>query len=101
MTIEPVTRVLDAAEVSYALIGAHATAVRGYPRFTVDVGSIALGRSPGPLRALIARNRNARRRTADRTLASLENPREPRKPRERYRPPTPVAAIVAEVKLGA
>ena len=37
MTIEPVTRVLDAAEVSYALIGAHAMAVRGYPRFTVDI----------------------------------------------------------------
>jgi hypothetical protein len=37
MTIEPVTRVLDAADVSYALIGAHAMAVRGYPRFTVDV----------------------------------------------------------------
>jgi len=34
MTIEPVTRVLDAAEVSYALIGAHAMAVRGYPRIT-------------------------------------------------------------------
>ena len=37
MTIEPVTRVLDAADVSYALIGAHAMAVRGYPRFTVDI----------------------------------------------------------------
>jgi hypothetical protein len=37
MTIEPVTRVLDAAEVSYALIGAHAMAARGYPRFTIDV----------------------------------------------------------------
>ena len=30
-------RVLDAADVSDALIGAHAMAVRGYPRFTVDV----------------------------------------------------------------
>jgi hypothetical protein len=37
MTIEPVTRALDAADVSYALIGAHAMAVRGYPRFAVDV----------------------------------------------------------------
>jgi hypothetical protein len=37
MTLEPVTRVLDAAAVPYALIGAHAMAVRGYPRFTVDV----------------------------------------------------------------
>lgn len=37
MTIEPVTRVLDAAAVHHALIGAHAMAARGYPRFTVDV----------------------------------------------------------------
>lgn len=37
MTLEPVTRVLDAAAVPYALIGAHAMAARGYPRFTVDV----------------------------------------------------------------
>jgi hypothetical protein len=37
MRIEPVTRVLDAAAVPYALIGAHAMAARGYPRFTVDV----------------------------------------------------------------
>jgi hypothetical protein len=37
MTIEPVSRVLDAAEGSYALIGAHAMAVRGYARFTVDI----------------------------------------------------------------
>jgi hypothetical protein len=37
MTIEPVTQVLDAAAVTYALIGAHAMAARGYPRFTVDV----------------------------------------------------------------
>lgn len=37
MTLEPVTHLLDAAEVSYALIGAHAMAARGYPRFTIDV----------------------------------------------------------------
>jgi hypothetical protein len=37
MTIEPVTRALDAAAVPWALIGAHAMAARGYPRFTVDV----------------------------------------------------------------
>lgn len=37
MTLEPVTRVLDAGAVPYALIGAHAMAVRGYPRFTIDV----------------------------------------------------------------
>lgn len=37
MRIEPVRRVLDAIAVPYALIGAHAMAARGYPRFTVDV----------------------------------------------------------------
>jgi len=37
MRIEPVQRVLDALPALYALIGAHAMAVRGYPRFTVDV----------------------------------------------------------------
>ena len=37
MTLEPVTRALDAAGIRYALIGAHAMAARGYPRFTVDI----------------------------------------------------------------
>lgn len=37
MTIEPVQRVLESLAVPYALIGAHALAARGYPRFTVDV----------------------------------------------------------------
>ncbi len=37
MTIEPVARALDAAAIPYALIGAHAMAARGYPRFTIDV----------------------------------------------------------------
>ena len=37
MTLEPVTRALDAAAVPYALIGAHAMAARGYPRFTTDI----------------------------------------------------------------
>ena len=37
MTIEPVRRVLEAIGAPYALIGAHAMAARGYPRFTVDV----------------------------------------------------------------
>jgi hypothetical protein len=40
MRIEPVQRVLDALGAPYALIGAHAMAVRGYPRFTVDVDLI-------------------------------------------------------------
>ena len=37
MTFDPVRRVLDALGAPYALIGAHAMAARGYPRFTVDV----------------------------------------------------------------
>lgn len=37
MNLEPVRRVLDALGARYALIGAHAMAARGYPRFTVDV----------------------------------------------------------------
>jgi hypothetical protein len=37
MNIEPVCRVLDAIAAPYALIGAHAMAARGYPRFSVDV----------------------------------------------------------------
>jgi len=37
MNFEPVRRVLEALGIRYALIGAHAMAVRGYPRSTVDV----------------------------------------------------------------
>ena len=37
MNFEPVQRVLDAHGIRYALIGAHAMAVRGYPRSTVDI----------------------------------------------------------------
>lgn len=37
MNFEPVQRVLDGLGAPYTLIGAHAMAVRGYPRFTVDV----------------------------------------------------------------
>jgi hypothetical protein len=37
MTLEPVTHVLDAVAIPYALIGAHAMAARGYPRFTTDI----------------------------------------------------------------
>ena len=37
MRIDPVRHVLDGLGVSYALIGAHAMAARGYPRLTVDV----------------------------------------------------------------
>ncbi len=37
MTIEPVQRILASLGVPYALIGAHAMAARGYPRFTVDI----------------------------------------------------------------
>jgi hypothetical protein len=37
MNPEPVRRILDGLESPYALIGAHAMAARGYPRFTIDV----------------------------------------------------------------
>ena len=37
MNLEPVRRVLDTLGSHYALIGAHAMAARGYPRFTLDV----------------------------------------------------------------
>jgi hypothetical protein len=37
MNLEPVRRVLDSSGIRYALIGAHAMAVRGYPRSTVDI----------------------------------------------------------------
>jgi hypothetical protein len=37
MRIDPVLHVLDRLGARYALIGAHALAARGYPRFTVDV----------------------------------------------------------------
>lgn len=37
MNVEPVLRVLQALGAPHALIGAHAMAARGYPRFTVDI----------------------------------------------------------------
>lgn len=37
MNVEPVVRVLQFLGAPFALIGAHAMAARGYPRFTVDV----------------------------------------------------------------
>lgn len=37
MNLEPIRRILDALGVRYALIGGHALAARGYPRFTVDI----------------------------------------------------------------
>lgn len=37
MNVEPVQRVLRAIGAAHALVGAHAMAVRGYPRFTLDV----------------------------------------------------------------
>jgi hypothetical protein len=37
MTIEPVQRLLESAGVEFALIGAHALAAHGFPRFTVDI----------------------------------------------------------------
>ena len=37
MHLEPVQRVLQVLGAPHALIGAHAMAARGYPRFTVDI----------------------------------------------------------------
>lgn len=37
MRLEPVVRVLQSMGAPHALIGAHAMAARGYPRFTIDV----------------------------------------------------------------
>jgi len=37
MSVEPVQRVLRSVDAPHALIGAHAMAARGYPRFTVDI----------------------------------------------------------------
>ena len=37
MTIRPVVEILDALGAQYALVGGHALAARGFPRFTVDV----------------------------------------------------------------
>jgi hypothetical protein len=37
MSLEPVQRVLRSIDAPHALIGAHAMAARGYPRFTIDI----------------------------------------------------------------
>lgn len=44
MNLEPIRRVLDALGVRYALIGGHALAARGYPRFTVDIDLLTTDR---------------------------------------------------------
>jgi hypothetical protein len=41
MNPEPVLAVLESLGTPYALIGAHAMAARGYPRFTVDIHFLA------------------------------------------------------------
>ena len=37
MRLEPVQRVLQSLDAPHALIGGHALAARGYPRFTIDI----------------------------------------------------------------
>lgn len=37
ISLEPVRRVLRSIHAPYALIGGHAMAARGYPRFTIDI----------------------------------------------------------------
>lgn len=44
MNLEPIRRILDALGVRYALIGGHALAARGYPRFTVDIDLLTTDR---------------------------------------------------------
>jgi hypothetical protein len=44
MTVAPVLRVLNSLGVRYALIGAHAMAVRGYPRFSADLDLLTTDR---------------------------------------------------------
>jgi hypothetical protein len=44
MNLEPVRRVLDVLGAPYALIGGHALAARGYPRFTVDIDLLTTDR---------------------------------------------------------
>jgi hypothetical protein len=44
MNLDPIRRVLDALGVRYALIGGHALAARGYPRFTIDIDLLTTDR---------------------------------------------------------
>lgn len=44
MNLEPIQRVLDSLGVRYALIGGHALAARGYPRFTIDIDLLTTDR---------------------------------------------------------
>ena len=37
MNVEPVRRILSSAGVAFCLVGGHALAARGYPRFTIDI----------------------------------------------------------------
>lgn len=46
ISIEPVQRALDAIGARYALIGAHALAARGSPRFTVDIDLLTTSSDP-------------------------------------------------------
>ena len=68
MNIDPVLRVLDEIEAPYALVGAHAVAVRGYVRFTLDIDLLTSSRDvleESPWRDLMAAGATISRRRAD------------------------------------
>jgi hypothetical protein len=68
MTIEPVARTLEALSVPFALIGAHAMAARGYPRFTADVDLLTTDRcvlDPSARAALVGAGAGVDPRTGD------------------------------------
>jgi hypothetical protein len=68
MTIEPVARVLERLGVPFALIGAHAMAARGYPRFTADVDLLTTDRrvlDPSAWAALVSAGAAIDPRTGD------------------------------------
>lgn len=76
MNIEPVVRVLESLGAAHALIGAHAMAVRGYPRFTVDVDLLTADArvlEPTPWSALVGHGAvvEPRRGDADDPLAGV------------------------------
>jgi hypothetical protein len=76
MRLEPVRRVLQSLGAPHALIGAHAMAARGYPRFTVDVDLLTSDRrvlDPGVWTALqqAGGRVDARRGDADDPVAGV------------------------------
>jgi hypothetical protein len=68
MNVEPVLRILASIGAPVALIGGHALAARGYPRFTVDVDLITTDPrvlDPGIWRTLVNTGATAEARRGD------------------------------------